>query len=84
MFSISQGALLALPAVCRGGWAKEKKDPVGQRHSPVKVDDSAGYSFALPTSRVRDQGPRLELFLSFEETELMCSAGETEARGSLS
>lgn len=83
MFSTSQGALMALPAVCGGGWAKEKKDPVGQRYLPVKVNDSAGYSLALLTSRDKGRGPRLELFLSFEKTELIYPTGETEARGSL-
>lgn len=60
MFSTSQGALMALPAVCGGGWAKEKKDPVGQRHLPVKVDDSAGCSLALLTCRDKGRGPRLD------------------------
>lgn len=79
MSSTSQGARLALPAVCCGGWAEGRKDPIGQRHSPGKVDVLLGSPLALLASWDGDQGPRLEIFLSFEATELIHPTGETEA-----
>lgn len=47
------------PAVySSGGWAKERKDPIGQRHSAGKVDGPAGSSLGY-VSFLRNQGPRL-------------------------